>query len=483
MSDNLKKKTLTALIWSFVDKFGQQFLYFVTGIILAIPLNPVDLGKMALLAVFVALSSILIDSGFGSALIRKKEATDADYSTIFYFNIGVSLIFYLILFALAPFIESYSGGPGLAAVARVSFLSIVFLAFGMIQQTRLIKYIQFTQLARINIISLFCSSVFAVITAFMGWGVWALVIQSLGMAIVKSVLLWIYGRWRPKWIFRVASMKEFFGYSSSLIGTGVLNTIFNNIYPWLIGKGYSTQAVGYYNQANKFQDMPSALIANIFRSVAFPVLSSINDDRERMIRVFGKYIRTVSFIIFPIMFLLMLVSQPLISILLPEKWAPSIPLMQVLCISGAFSPFIILYYDLFNAVGRSDINLKMEIFKKIFFIIGILVCFKYSIMALMWLWVVYTLCSLIATMFLAHKYVNYTMGSFFFDIFPCLSISLIIAAMSSLYYLVFQDRWLLLVTISGTFGLLYIIAARLFQLEMWHECLQLFKKKVLTNGK
>ena len=119
------------------------------------------------------------------------------------------------------------------------------------------------------------------------------------------------------------------------------------------------------------------------------------------------------------MFLLMLVSQPLISILLPEKWAPSIPLMQVLCISGAFSPFIILYYDLFNAVGRSDINLKMEIFKKIFFIIGILVCFKYSIMALMWLWVVYTLCSLIATMFLAHKYVNYTMGSFFFDIFPC----------------------------------------------------------------
>ena len=483
MSDNLKKKTLTALIWSFVDKFGQQFLYFVTGIILAIPLNPVDLGKMALLAVFVALSSILIDSGFGSALIRKKEATDADYSTIFYFNIGVSLIFYLILFALAPFIESYSGVPGLAAVARVSFLSIVFLAFGMIQQTRLIKYIQFTQLARINIISLFCSSVFAVITAFMGWGVWALVIQSLGMAIVKSVLLWIYGRWRPKWIFRVASMEEFFGYSSSLIGTGVLNTIFNNIYPWLIGKGYSTQAVGYYNQANKFQDMPSALIANIFRSVAFPVLSSINDDRERMIRVFGKYIRTVSFIIFPIMFLLMLVSQPLISILLPEKWAPSIPLMQVLCISGAFSPFIILYYDLFNAVGRSDINLKMEIFKKIFFIIGILICFKYSIMALMWLWVVYTLCSLIATMFLAHKYVNYTMGSFFFDIFPCLSISLVIAAMSSLYYLVFQDRWLLLVTISGTFGLLYIIAARLFRLEMWHECLQLFKKKVLTNGK
>ena len=229
--------------------------------------------------------------------------------------------------------------------------------------------------------------------------------------------------------------------------------------------------------------MPSALIANIFRSVAFPVLSSINDDRERMIRVFGKYIRTVSFIIFPIMFLLILVSQPLISILLPEKWATSIPLMQVLCISGAFSPFIILYYDLFNAVGRSDINLKMEIFKKIFFIIGILVCFKYSIMALMWLWVVYTLCSLIATMFLAHKYVNYTMGSFFFDIFPCLSISLVIAAISSLYYLVFQDRWLLLVTISGTFGLLYIIAARLFRLEMWHECLQLFKKKVLTNGK
>lgn len=477
MSDNLKKKTLTALIWSFVDKFGQQVLYFVTGIILAIPLNPEDQGKMGLLTIFVALSSILIDSGFGSALIRKKEATEADYSTIFYFNIAVSLFFYLILFSLAPFIESYFEVPGLALVARVLFTSIIFLAFGMIQQTRLIKYIQFTLLARINIIALFCSSALAIVTAFKGFGVWALVIQSLGMAIIKSVLLWFYGNWRPRRVFRVASMKEFFGYSSSLIGTGVLNTIFNNIYPLLIGKGYSTQAVGYYTQANKFQDMPSALISNIFRSVAFPVLSSINNDEERMIRVFSKYIRTVSFLIFPIMFLMMLVSHPLISVLLPAKWAPSIPLLQVLCISGAFSPFIILYYDLFNAVGRSDINLKMEIFKKIFFVIGILICFKYSIMALMWLWVVYTLCSLIATMLFAHKYVNYKFGSFLSDIFPCLAMSLIIMAVSSLYYLVFQNQLLLLVTISGTFGLLYIGTARFLRLEIWDECLQLLRKR------
>lgn len=481
MSDNLKKKTLTALIWSFVDKFGQQVLYFVTGIILSIPLNPVDNGKMGLLTVFVALSSILIDSGFGSALIRKKEATDADYSTIFYFNIAVSLFFYLILFSLAPFIESYFEVPGLAFVARVLFTSIIFLAFGMIQQTRLIKHIQFTRLARINIVALFCSSIIAIIIAFLGFGVWALVAQSLGMAVIKSILLWISGHWRPRWVFRIASMKEFFGYSSSLIGTGILNTIFNNIYPWLIGKGYSTQAVGYYTQANKFQDMPSALISNIFRSVAFPVLSSINNDEKRMIRVFSKYIRTISFLIFPIMSLLMLVSQPLISVLLPAKWAPSIPLLQVLCISGAFSPFIILYYDLFNAVGRSDINLKMEIFKKIFFVGGIIICFKHGIMALMWLWVIYTLCSLVATMILAHKYVNYTFGSFLSDIFPCLAISLAIMAVSSLYYLAFQNQLLLLVSISGTFGLLYIGMARFLRLEIWNECLQLFRKRNPIN--
>ncbi|WP_455505524.1 oligosaccharide flippase family protein, partial [Coprobacter sp.] len=242
-----------------------------------------------------------------------------------------------------------------------------------------------------------------------------------------------------------------------------------------------TQAVGYYTQANKFQDIPSALISNIFRSVAFPVLSSINNDEERMIRVFGKYIRTVSFLIFPLMFLLLLVSHPLISVLLPEKWAPSIPLLQVLCISGAFSPFIILYYDLFNAVGRSDINLKMEIFKKIFFVGGIIICFKHGIMALMWLWVIYTLCSLVATMILAHKYVNYTFGSFLSDIFPCLAISLAIMAVSSLYYLAFQNQLLLLVSISGTFGLLYIGMARFLRLEIWNECLQLFRKRNPMN--
>ena len=455
---DLKQRTEKALIWSFVDKFGQQIIYFVSGIILANLLMPGDYGKIGVLTIFIVLSNILIDSGFSSALIRKKGATDSDYSTIFYFNLIISLFFYLILYFSATFISSYFEIPDLVNISRVLFLSIIFNSLGLIQQTRMFKEIRFTEYARINIAALTISSAFAIWLAANGGGVWALVVQTLGLSVLKTILLWFYGRWYPKLIFSISSIKEFLGYSANLLGTGVLNAVFNNIYPLIIAKSFSTSTVGFYTQAQKLQDIPSALIANIFRSVAFPVLSSINDDKPRLLRVFGKYIRTTAFFIFPIMMLLIVVAHPLILSLITDKWIHSVPMLQVLSLAGMFSPFIILYYDLFNTEGRSDINFKLEIAKKIFLIIAITIALSFgnSIMSLICVWVAYTLLSLIVTAVVSSRVAGYKVISFVRDITPYFLVAFASAIISLIPHILFSNSWALLISSALVYGVSYI---------------------------
>ncbi|MBR5532670.1 MAG: lipopolysaccharide biosynthesis protein [Bacteroidales bacterium] len=477
---DLKQRTEKALIWSFVDKFGQQIIYFVSGIILANLLMPGDYGKIGVLTIFIVLSNILIDSGFSSALIRKKGATDQDYSTIFFFNLIISVLFYFVLYFSAVGIASYFEIPDLISISRVLFLSIVFNSLGLIQQTRMFKEIRFTEYARINIVSLTISSAVAIWYAANGGGVWALVVQTLGLSILKTILLWAYGRWFPKFIFSFASIKEFLGYSANLLGTGILNAIFNNIYPLIIAKSFSTATVGFYTQAHKLQDIPSALIANIFRSVAFPVLSSINDDKPRLLRVFGKYIRTTAFFIFPIMMLLIVVANPLIISLITEKWSASVPMLQVLSVAGMFSPFIILYYDLFNTEGRSDINFKIEIAKKIFLVAAIAITLFYSdlIINLIWVWVAYTLLSLVATAIVSSRVAGYKVSLFVKDIAPYFFVALISAALSLTTYLFVANSWAQLVVVTLIFAISYIAIVAIFKMEIWLECLSLAKRKL-----
>lgn len=477
---DLKQRTEKALIWSFVDKFGQQIIYFVSGIILANLLMPGDYGKIGVLTIFIVLSNILIDSGFSSALIRKKGATDRDYSTIFYFNLIISLFFYLILYFSATFISSYFEIPDLVNISRVLFLSIIFNSLGLIQQTRMFKEIRFTEYARINIAALTISSAFAIWLAANGGGVWALVVQTLGLSVLKTILLWFYGRWYPKLIFSISSIKEFLGYSANLLGTGVLNAVFNNIYPLIIAKSFSTSTVGFYTQAQKLQDIPSALIANIFRSVAFPVLSSINDDKLRLLRVFGKYIRTTAFFIFPIMMLLIVVAHPLIISLITDKWIHSVPMLQVLSLAGMFSPFIILYYDLFNTEGRSDINFKLEVAKKIFLIIAITIALSFgnSIMSLICVWVAYTLLSLIVTAVVSSRVAGYKVISFVRDITPYFLVAFASAIISLIPHIFFSNSWALLISSALVYGVSYISIVAILKMEIWLECLSLAKRKL-----
>ncbi len=482
MEENLKKKTTKALVWSSADKLGQQLFYLVAGIILARQLSPTDYGKVGVLTIFIALSSILIDSGFSSALIRKKEATQADYSTVFYLNIVISCVLYMLLYAAAPLIADFFNEPDLTAICRVLFLVIPMNALSLIQQTLLFKHFKLSVNARVNLWALGLASIAAVVMAYCGMEVWALVTQTLGLAALRAFFFWLFNDWRPKWVFRMESLREFFGYSSNLVVSGIINNVFNKIYPIIIGKFYGMTQTGYYTQADKYQDIASSLISNIFRSVAFPVFSTVQDDLPRLNRICRKNVRAIAFFIFPIMLLMIVVSYPFILLVLKDQWLPSVPYFRLLCLSGICSPFIILFFDLFNSLGHSRLNLLLEIGKKAYLFVGIALFYSSGIMYLIMWWVSYSLLSLVAGIFFARRFINYGYRAYLKDIFPYLSLALAAAAISSGVYLLLPgDVWRLCI-VPLVYTVVYLGGAYLLKLEMWQESMSMLKARLQKGG-
>ncbi len=482
MEDDLKGKTTKALIWSSADKLGQQALYLVAGIILARQLAPEDFGKIAVLTIFIALSGILIDSGFSTALIRKKEATQADYSTVFFVNIGISFLLYGILYAAAPYISIFFKVPDLTLICRVLFLIIPLNAFSLIQQTLLLKHFRLAVSARVNLWALGIASVTAVAMAYAGMGVWSLVAQTLGLALFRAIFFWLFNDWRPQWVFRMASLREFFGYSSNLVISGIINNVFNKVYPLIIGKFYGMTQTGYYAQADKYQDIASSLVSNIFRSVAFPVFSTVQDDLERLKRICRKNVRAIAFFIFPIMSLMIVVSYPMILLVLKEQWLPSVPYFRLLCFSGICSPFIILFFDLFNSLGHSRLNLQLEIAKKTYLFIGIALFYSSGIMGLIEWWISYSLLSLVVGIFFARRFIQYNYTEFLKDIAPYLLLALAAALLSIGVYLLLPGDWWRLCIVPVVYGWIYIEGAALLKLEMWQEVLTMLKKRMGKGG-
>lgn len=482
MEENLKKKTTKALVWSSADKLGQQLFYLVAGIILARQLSPTDYGKVGVLTIFIALSGILIDSGFSSALIRKKEATQADYSTVFYLNIVISCVLYMLLYAAAPLIADFFNEPDLTAICRVLFLVIPMNALSLIQQTLLFKHFKLSVNARVNLWALGLASIAAVVMAYCGMGVWALVTQTLGLAALRALFFWLFNDWRPQWVFRMESLREFFGYSSNLVVSGIINNVFNKIYPIIIGKFYGMTQTGYYTQADKYQDIASSLISNIFRSVAFPVFSTVQDDLPRLNRICRKNVRAIAFFIFPIMLLMIVVSYPFILLVLKAQWLPSVPYFRLLCLSGICSPFIILFYDLFNSLGYSRLNLFIEIGKKSYLFLGIALFYSSGIMSLIVWWVSYSLLSLVTGIFFARRFIYYGYRAYLKDIFPYLSLALAAAAISAGVYLLLPgDVWRLCI-VPVVYGIVYLSGAYLLKLEMWQESMSMLKTRLQKGG-
>lgn len=365
MAESLKHKTLRGTVWSSIERFSVQGVSFVVMIIMARILTPDDYGLVAMLTIFIAISQSLVDSGFSNALIRKQDRDETDNSTVFYFNIGVGILLYLILFLCAPLISRFYDEPLLTPITRVISLSVLINSLVVVQRAILTSSIDFKTQAKASMSAAIISGVVGITMAYTGYGVWSIVWYQLTNLTVNAVLLWLLSRWRPRWLYSWRSFRELFGFGSKLAVSGILDTLYNNIYLIVIGKIFSASDLGYYTRASQFAQFPSSNLTGIISRVTYPVLCTMQDDLPRLRDVYRRFLRLSAFIIFPLMIGLAAVAKPLILILLREQWAFSIILLQIICFSMMWFPIHAINLNLLQVRGRSDLFLKLEIIKKL----------------------------------------------------------------------------------------------------------------------
>jgi len=478
MTENsLKKKTAIAIAWSSFDKIGTQLVFFVIGILMARMLSQTEYGLVGMLGVFSALSSVLIDGGFSSALIRKTNATEQDYNSVFYFNIGLSSTIYLILFFSAPAIAQFFHQPILIALSRVIFLSIIINSLGLIQATLLAKQIRFKQNSLSNVLSLFFSGMVALFLAYRGYGVWALVWQNVSATFFRVSLLWIFGKWYPKLIFRFASLKEQIHYSMEMTLAGFLGTIFQNIYSLIIGKFFPIIQLGNFTQASKMSDMPINTLSGSIYNATFPIYSAIKDDSERLKRAFQKTIRFTSFITFPVLIGLAFIGPNVLEVLLTKKWEGSFIYFQLLCLAGIPTIFTAIIQNFIRINERVTIFIYFELAK-----IGILIAAFLSTIHFGIFIVVVGIVAMRYTVYLMNlifigRKVNYKWSEQLRDMLPCFVISVAMVAVIYPLSWVIESRILLIMSQILVGGVFYLGVNKLLKSKILDDVLSIVFKK------
>ncbi|MDR0560164.1 MAG: lipopolysaccharide biosynthesis protein [Prevotellaceae bacterium] len=362
---SLKQKALSGIFWSSIERFSVQGIQFAFGILLARILAPSDYGLTGMLTIFFAVSQSFIDSGFSNALIRKQNRTETDFSTVFYFNIAVGLLFYFMLFFASPYIAAFYDAPILENLTRVVALGILVNSLSIVPRAKFTINVDFKTQTKASLLSVIISGIVGILMAYRGFGVWALAVQSVVGSSIGMVAIWLYSRWIPKRIFSVSSFKDMFSYGSKLLLSGLMDTVYTNMCSLIIGKKFSKNDLGYYVRADSFTQYPSSNITGILQRVTFPILSSIQDDDKKLKETYRRFLRLSAFVIFPLMTGLLAIASPLIKLVLTEKWSGVILLLQILCLSRMWYPIHAINLNLLQVKGRSDLFLRLEIIKKI----------------------------------------------------------------------------------------------------------------------
>ena len=362
--ESVKQETLSGVKWSAIGSFSYNGIHFILGIILARLLTPDDFGAIAMLGVFIAISNTFIDSGFTQALIRKLDRTDVDYSTVFYFNFVISVLCYIVLFLLAPWVANFYKIPILCPVLRVQAITLIINSLCVIHTTQLTIAIDFKGIAMRGLYSVLISGVVGIVLAYLGLGIWALVVQGLLAEVVNMVFLWSYNKWKPLWTFSWQSFRELFSFGGKLLASGLLNTVYDNLNSLIIGKMFTARDLGYYNRGTQFARFPGNTINSILQKVTYPVMSKIQNDDEHLIRVYRKYIASTCMVIFFVTTLLAALGRPVVLLVLSDKWADAIIYLQIYCFAVMFAHINGINVNLLKVKGRSDIILRLDVIKK-----------------------------------------------------------------------------------------------------------------------
>lgn len=444
MSESLKNKTVKGVSWSFIDNLASSGISFLVGLVLARLLTPSEYGIMAIITIFIAVSNSIVDSGFSNALIRKTDAKRVDYNTVFIFNLIVSTALYVALFFLAPIISDFFREPLLVDVMRVIGWVLLINALAIIPRTLFVKEVNFKTQTKVSLIASVSSGVIGIGMALSGMGVWSLVGQQLSRQLLNTLFLWVYCKWRPVWEFSVQSFKELFGFGSKLLLSGLLNTVFNEIYSLVIGRCYTAAQLGQYTRASQFNQIFSSNLTTVIQRVSYPVLSSIQDEPERLREAYRKVIKSTMLITFACMLGLAAVAKPLIILLIGEKWLPAVGFLQIICFSGMLYPLHAINLNILQVKGRSDLFLRLEVIKKIIAVGPLLLGVFFSIEYMLWGSVFTSLIAYFLNSYYSANLINYPTRDQVKDILPTFGVSFVTAtAMWSLTLLPLSN-WLLL---------------------------------------
>ena len=471
MAEDLKTKTVSGVVWAGLQKFGSTMLSFISSIVLARLLTAEDYGYIGMLAIFLAIASTFIDGGFGSALIQKKNPTHEDYSTIFYWNLGLSIILYFILFFSAPFIARFYKLPLLCKILRVQGIVLIINAVRIVQINQLRKQLRFKKIAIVDLSVAAFSLTITIILAWKGFGVWALIVQQLMVSFFTTAIYWFTGHWVPLLDFSKKSFKELFSFGGFILLSNLVNEISNNIQGLLIGKFYSPATMGYYSKARSTEVLSSTFISSVMNQVSYPVLSEAQHDKPYMVRMLKKFTTVLAYITFPLMLLLMLTAEPVFVLLYSEKWLPSVPYFQLLCIGGVAICMQGINYYAVAALGESRSVFVWTVVKRIvgigLVVSGLALWGIYGLLigSVVTAWLIYLI-----NASLVSKYLKYTLWQQFKDLIPIISVSVIALLLGYLVKIIgISGRYLVGMVQAIVFVVAYIGFSFLFRIDAMEQ--------------
>lgn len=485
----IRQQTMRGMKWTAIEKFSIQGVNFLLGIVVARLLTPADYGLIGMLGIFFAISQTLIDSGFSNALIRKLDCTEKDYSTVFYFNIVVSAFCSLALFFASPLIALFFKQPVLEQITRVYCVNLFLGSLCGVQYAKLTRDVNFKPQAQVNFISALLSGLIGLLLAYLGYGVWALVWQSIAANVIRTVAMFSIVRWWPSLIFSKESFKELFGYGSKLMASGLLHTFYSELSTILIGRFYTPAALGNYSRGTSIASMPCNTLSGMVQRVTFPIFAKLQNDDERLIAVYRKYMKLIGMVLCFMCVLLAFIAKPLVLILLTQKWIGAVIFLQVFSFAVMFDPLCSLNLNLLQIKGRSDLFLRLEVIKKTISIAMLLCAVPFGVLAICIMKVIYTQIAVAINTYYTGKLFGIGYLKQLTDFLPYLFYSVLACSVIVVLSFVCSNNWAIIISGILLSTLFYLIILRLRKDDIYLEyvapivgrllsCLRLVRQKI-----
>lgn len=480
-SNNLKQKSINGIFWNLLEKIGIQLIRLILGVTLARLLTPADYGLIGMITVFIAISLIFIDSGFGMAYIQKQDADDVDASTIFYFNLFVSVFFFIILWFSAPLIANFYNENQLIDLIRVLSIVLIINSFGLIQRTKLTKNVDFKKKTLLMMVSAVISGIAGIIAAILNYGVWSLVIQRITQSSIESIGLYVLYRWTPLPYFKIKSLKSMLSFSSWSLSLGILNTIFDNIYIIVIGKFFPAAQLGFYTKAKQFEKTITRTTSNAIGTVAFPVFSKLQADKIALKNACKKFIKHTIFFVAPIAAVFFVIADPLFLILLTEKWMPIVPYFRLLLIAGILHPIHMINVQTLIAQGKMKLNFNLAMVKNTLRVVNIIIMYQYGVIYIIYGEILLSYIGLVINTYFTKKLIGYGLMEQLKDLSIMLLASFLLASLGIVLMNEFINDYLKILFGVLFVGSFYLIIIFIFNRKILLDNLDIIKSKFFKS--